>query len=83
MYPFEQYLQEHNVEALAVSVEAKVRYVIVYNAAKGKPINFKQAEMIRQAAYRLTGVADKGSFEVHIEQQPTLPINATFSKHRL
>lgn len=77
---FEAYLREHQLEALAVSVAAKVRYVTVYNAAKGNPITPEHAEMIRQSLSRLTGVPYRGGFAVHIDQQATLPIKRTLIK---
>ncbi len=74
MYPFEQYLSDNKLEALTVAMAAKVRYLTVYNAMKGKPISFKDAEAIRQTAYRLCGVVYKGVFAIHVAEQPTRPI---------
>lgn len=83
MYPFEQYLIDNNLEALALSVAARVRYLTVYNAMKGNPIGVKEAEHIRQVAYRLCGVAYRGVFAVHgaIDEQPTVPIQRVILKH--
>jgi len=76
MRPFEQYLSENNLEALTVAVAARVRYLTVYRATKGQPISLRDAETIRQAAYRLCGVAYRGIFAVHVDDQPTRPIRA-------
>jgi hypothetical protein len=78
MYPFEQYLQEHHLEALAVSINAKVRYMTVYNATKDNPITPEHAQKIRQAVHHMTGVPYAGTLTLTepkpIEDVPTIPI---------
>lgn len=79
MNQFAQYLQQHNLEALTLAIAARVRYLTVYNATKGNPISLKDAEMIRQAAFHLTGVAYRGVFATRsnqqpLDQQPTRPL---------
>ena len=69
MNTFEKYLQQHNLEALTVSVIAQVRYLTVWNALKGKPITPNHAARIKEGVLRLTGVPYAGSF-VLIQQQP-------------
>lgn len=81
MHPFEQYLKDNNLEALTVAVTAKLRYMTVYNATKGKAIHLKDAETIRQVAYRLCGVAYRGIFVTHVDEQPTVPIQRILLKH--
>ena len=74
MHPFEAYLQQHNLAALTVAIAAKVRYLTVYRATRGNPINVKDAETIRQVAYRLCGVVYKGAFAVRVDDFPTRPL---------
>jgi hypothetical protein len=77
MSPFEQYLKDHNIEPLRLSIEAGVRYLTVYNATKGKPISEEHAHRIRVALYRLTGEVYTGSLPTMghaVDQLPTLPI---------
>lgn len=60
MHPFEEYLQQHKVEALQVAVIGKVRYMTVYNAMKGIPMSLEHAQQIRRAVLRMTQVAYTG-----------------------
>lgn len=69
MHPFEEYLKAHNLEALAVSIKAQVRYVTVWNAVKGNPITSDHAQKIRRAIIVLTGVPYTGSFTL-LQEQP-------------
>ena len=55
MSTFEQYLKDHQIEPLRLSVVAGVRYMTVWNATKQKPIAPEQARKIRLALQRLTG----------------------------
>jgi hypothetical protein len=61
---FEQYLVDHHVEVLQVSLSAKVRYVTVWNAAKGKPVSRENAQKIVAAAQHLTGTPYLGPFTI-------------------
>jgi hypothetical protein len=70
MHPFEAYLKQHNLEALMVSVVAKVRYITVWNATKGNPITPDHARKLHQAVFNLTGVAYTGSFTL-LQAQPS------------
>jgi len=81
MHSFGTYLEENNLEALTVSVAAKVRYLTVYNATKGNPINVQDAERIRIAAFRLCGVVYKGVFAVHVDDEPTRPMSRISMRH--
>lgn len=65
---FEQYLVEHQVEALRLSVVAGVRYATVWNAMKEKPVTAENARKIRQAARTLTGVPYVGSLVVFLDE---------------
>ena len=77
MNDFEQYLELHEIDPVALSIKAHVRYLTVYNAKKGHPITTANAEKIPQALLNLTGVPYTGSFvllEQQLDQLPTLPI---------
>jgi hypothetical protein len=77
MHPFEAYLKQQNLEALTVSVIAKVRYLTVWNATKGNPITPDHARKIQQAVFNLTGIPYTGTFVLlqaqPINQSPVLP----------
>ena len=81
---FEQYLQQHHLEPITVSVIAQVRYLTVWNAMKGKPITPAHAAQIRAGVLKLTGVPYTGSFaltqEQPVDQLPGLPIK-TLKRH--
>ena len=72
MHPFAQYLKDNNLEALQVSILARVRYMTAYRATIGKPIGLQDAEKIRRAACYLCGTAYKGTFVIHADEQPTV-----------
>ena len=78
MHSFEQYLQDHKVEPLMLSVLARVRYLTVWHAMKGKPISRHHATQIIQAATSLTGVPYTGPIsllpDLPIEQIQTMPL---------
>jgi len=78
MNTLEQYLSNHKIEARRLSIEAGVRYVTVWNAIKEKPIFYEQAQKIRVALYRLTGLAYTSPIptldEPPIDQLPTMPV---------
>jgi hypothetical protein len=78
MHPFEQYQQQHHLEALTVAVVAQVRYATVWNATKGNPIQPEYAKRIRQALVRLTAIPYIGPLTLTepelVDQFPTLPI---------
>jgi hypothetical protein len=80
MHSFEEYLKQHNLEALTVSIKAQVRYVTMWNAIKGNPITSEHAQKIRQAVINLTGIPYSGPLAIiqerRIDQLPTL----TFKK---
>jgi hypothetical protein len=78
MHPFEEYLKRQNLEALAVSVRARVRYMIVYKAMKGNPIAPQHAAQIKHAVLTLTGVPFTGNLVLtespSVQELPTLPL---------
>jgi hypothetical protein len=77
MHPFEDYLRQHNLEPLAVSIQARVRYLTVYNAMKGIPITPDHARKIRRAVFQMSGIPFTGSFALTqppVDQLPTMPI---------
>lgn len=78
MHPFEQYLQENNLEPLTLSVIARIRYLIVWKAMKGKPIHRSLATQMTHAATVLTGVPYTGHIALlpnpPVEQTPTIPL---------
>lgn len=76
MTPFEAYLKKHNVEALQVSVVARVRYMAVYNATKGIAITPENAQKIHAAVLSITNVPYTGRFVLiePLEDAPTIPI---------
>src|SRR6266496_2122616 len=55
MQIFEEYLKEHNLEALTVAVKARIRYMTVYNATKGFPITPEHARLLRQTVFSMSG----------------------------
>ena len=69
MSTFEQYLSEHQIEPMQLALEADVRYLIVWNALKEKPISQEHALKIRVALYRMTGQVYRGPLPTH-EQSP-------------
>lgn len=82
MHPFAQYLKDNNLDALTVSIMAKVRYMTAYRATIGQPISLQNAEKIRKAACYLSGVAYKGAFAVHpAAEQPTRPMRRAAIHH--
>lgn len=68
MYPFEAYLKEHNLNPLRVSIVARVRYLTVWNAARGNPITAEQARKIKVAVISLTGHFYAGPLAVFPEE---------------
>ncbi len=78
MHPFEQYLQDNSIEPLTLSIMAKVRYMTVWNAMKGKPISRSTATQVIYAATMLAGIPYTGQIAVlpepPIEQTPTVPL---------
>ena len=78
MQPFEEYLQRHNLEALTIALNAKVRYMTVYNAMKGFPISSERTQQIRQAVFSMTKVPYAGPFVFPqpelVADTPTIPI---------
>jgi hypothetical protein len=83
---FRRYLKQQNIEALAVSIKAGVRYVTVYNATKGNPITPEHAHKIKQAVLNMTGIPFTGNLvlieQLPPDQLPTVPIKR-FVKSRL
>lgn len=75
MHPFEVFLRAHNIEALQLSITAQVRYMTVWNAAKGRPITPDHAAKIRTAVEQLAGTSYAGNIVIFdaqsIEDQPT------------
>ena len=74
MSTFEQYLSEHHIEPMQLAIEADVRYLIVWNALKEKPISQAHALKIRVALHRLTGAVYRGPLPTH-DQSPTAPLS--------
>jgi hypothetical protein len=62
MTEFEEYLALYEIDLIHLSIEAKVRYVTVHNAKRGKPINPDNAEKIKETLHNLTGLPYTGSF---------------------
>ncbi len=84
MHPFEAYLKEQNLEALTVSIKARVRYMTIYNATKGIPITPQHAQQIRHAVFSLTGAPYTGMFtltEPEVEDVPTIQIKRLPRSH--
>jgi hypothetical protein len=77
MSSFKQYLEDHNIELLRLSVVAGVRYLTVWNATRGNAISQDHAQKIRVALQRLTGAVYPGLLltldERRREQIPTVP----------
>ena len=83
MNAFEQYLALYEIDPVRLSMEAKVRYLVIYNAKKGIPILSENAQKIKDAVLRLTGIPYIGSF-VLIEESPppTRPNNPHRHHHQ-
>jgi hypothetical protein len=62
MDTFEQYLKQYQIDPVRLAATAKVRYLIVYKAQKGLPIQPENAQKIREAVLRLSSVPYVGSF---------------------
>jgi hypothetical protein len=75
MNAFEQYMQRYQIDPVKLYTEAKVRYLTVYNAKKGIPITAENAQKIRDAVLRLTGVPYVGSFVLLEESLPPTRLN--------
>lgn len=86
MHPFEMYLNQHHLNAHTVSVVAQVRYLTVWRATRGQPIQLEQAKKIRQAVVCLTVIPYTGPLTLtgleQVEELPTLPIKK-IPRHRL
>ena len=78
MNAFEQYLELYEIDHIRLSIEAKVRYLTIYNARKGNPITPDNGRKIRDALLRMTGVPYTGPVvlmqERPVDQLPTLPL---------
>ena len=73
MTAFEEYLALYEIDPVRLSIEAKVRYLIVYNAKKGTPILAENAQKIKDAVHRVTGVPFTGSFAILEQPAHQLP----------
>ena len=77
MPTFEQYLSEHQIDPIRLSLRAGVPYLTVRYAIDEKPIFSHNALKIRVALHNLTGCAYTGSFslldEPETDQLPTVP----------
>ncbi len=73
MTDFAEYLALYEIDLVGLSIEAHVRYGTVYNAKKGYPLMPENAKKIKDAVYRLTGVAYTGSFTL-IELNDRFPL---------
>ena len=79
MQSFEEYLKQHNLEALTVALQARVRYMTVYNAIKGRPITPQHAGQLLEAVLRMTGTPFQGSFvltSTTVHEFPTFPVRS-------
>ena len=56
MHPFEKYVRAHAVDAVQLSILAKVRYTVVWNAMNGIPIHHAQAISLLQTVNTMTGI---------------------------
>jgi hypothetical protein len=71
MTAFEEYLALYEIDPVRLSMEAKVRYLIIYNAKKGLPILSENAQKIKDAVAPLWGNL------VHQQRQKAKPIIQT------
>jgi hypothetical protein len=62
MNEFEEYLALYEIDPVRLPIEAHIRYLTVYNAKKGNPILPENAQKIKDAVLRLTGVPFIGPF---------------------
>ena len=73
MTDFERYLELYEIDLVRLSMEAHVRYGTVYNAKKGYPLMPENAQKIKDAVLRLTGIPYTGSFAL-IELNGRFPL---------
>jgi hypothetical protein len=76
MNTFEQYLALYEIDPIRLSIEAKVRYAAVWNAQKGNPISLENAQKLKGAVYKMTGVPYTDSF-VLIKTEPSTKLPST------
>lgn len=74
MHPFEEYLKQHHLEPLDISIKAGVRYVTVWNAVKGNPITPEHARKVQQTVLNLTGIPYTGPLALFQEQPSDRPL---------
>jgi hypothetical protein len=64
MNEFERYLHLYEIDPVRLSIVAKVRYLTVSHAMKGNPLFPENAEKIKEALLRLTGVPYEGTLKL-------------------
>ena len=78
MTDFERYLELHEIDPVTLSIAAKVRYSVIWDAKKGNPITSENARKIKEAVFNLTGTPYTGSFVLiryrAIDRLPTVRI---------
>jgi hypothetical protein len=83
MNDFECHLELYEIDPVRLATEAKVRYGTVYNAQKGNAITSENAQKIKAALERVTGVPYTGSF-VLVDQEnvqsPPVRITKTYPR---
>ena len=73
MIAFDQYLEQYEVDPIILSVVGKVRYLTIYNSKKGNTITPENAQKIKEAVLRLTGIPYTGSFILIQEPSRYIP----------
>jgi hypothetical protein len=72
MSRFKDYLQQYEIDAVRLSIAARVRYSAAWNAQQGNAIPAEDAHRIKAAVLALTGVPYLGSFNITQHKQQNL-----------
>lgn len=81
MTTFAQYLQNHCIEPLRLSVIAGVRYVTVWSVMHGNPISQEHATKIKVGLRSLTGSPYTGTIAT-IQERPQTTVDAPHGRNR-
>ena len=75
MNAFQQYLAFHEIDPVRLSIAARVRYIVIWNAQKGNPITPEHAQKMQQALLTLTGTPYTGTFTMIPTNHMTMQTN--------
>jgi hypothetical protein len=74
---FNAYCVAHHLQALDISLRAKVRYFTVWNILHGIPVQGEHAALVRQALYKMTGVVYREPIHVYPDAPELASIERT------